>query len=72
MCVPMCSLASLACVQCLQMEPLFNESKKRLMVKIAGLAEKGEAANALEYVRHTALLVFASVTILCRLCALYN
>ena len=43
------------------MEPLFNESKKRLMMKIAGLAEKGEAANALEYVRHTALLGFASV-----------
>ena len=50
------------------MEPLFIESKKRLMVKIAGLADKGEAANALEYVRHTALLGFASVTILCHLC----
>ena len=45
------------------MEPLFKESKDRLMVKIAGLAEKGEAANALEYVRHTALLGFASVAI---------
>ena len=45
------------------MEPLFNESKKRLMMKIAGLAENGEAANALEYVRHTALLGFASVAI---------
>ena len=31
------------------------------MVKIAGLAEKGEAANALEYVRHTALLDITSV-----------
>ena len=45
------------------MEPLFKESKDRLMVKIAGLAEKGEAANALEYVRHTALLGFALVAI---------
>ena len=52
----MSSLAFLACMQCLQMEPLFNESKKRLMVKIAGLAEKGEAANALEYVRHMCLI----------------
>ena len=59
------SLAFLACVQCLQLEPLFNESKKKLMVKIVGLAEKGEAANALEYVRHTALLGFASMAILC-------
>ena len=49
-------LALLACMQCLQMEPLFNESKDRLMVKIAGLAEKGEAANALEYVRHMCLI----------------
>ena len=32
------------------MEPLFNESKNRLMVKIAELADKGEAADALEYV----------------------
>ena len=38
------------------MEPLFNESKDRLMVKIAGLAEKGEAANALEYVSHMSLI----------------
>ena len=33
---------------CVQMEPLFNESKNRLMAKIADLAEKGEAANAIE------------------------
>ena len=52
----MSSLAFLACMQCLQMEPLFNESKDRLMVKIAGFAEKGEAANALEYVRHMCLI----------------
>ena len=64
----MSSLALLACMECLQMEPLFNESKKRLMVKIAGLAEEGEAVNALEYVRHTALLGFASVTTFCHLC----
>ena len=35
-------------VQCLQMEPLFSESKNRLMVKIADLAETGQAANAIE------------------------
>ena len=58
----MSSLAVFACVQCLQMEPLLNESKDRLMVKIAGFAEKGEAANALEYVRHTALQDITSVT----------
>ena len=57
----MSSLALLACVQCLQMEPHFKESKKRLMLKIAGFAEKGEAANALECVRHTALLDITSV-----------
>ena len=34
------------------MEPLFNESKNRLMVKIAELADKGEAADSLEYVGH--------------------
>ena len=33
------------------MEPLFNESKDRMMVKIADLADKGEVADLSEYVR---------------------
>ena len=42
---------SLAVLHCLQMEPLFNESKDRMMVKIADLADKGELADLSKYVR---------------------